>query len=271
MREILDILSEGWVGSLVGIAGLVAGLLLYRRSVRTAKPSFQKSALRLLGRKVDSLPAEVEVFFRSERIERLTRTTLIFWNNGTKVLYGDKIVKKDPIRICFHHDDRVLSFEIVKTTKEVNDFSIDRDNDKPYQLLLNFSYLDPGDGASVELFHDSNSRYPKVTGSIMGLPRGFEDLGIVDTMTVGLSSASLIETLVQNRRFALWVLVVLGLGIATMGVLPAEVRAAMAFPEDTEVPWWVMVGLGLLYSAAPAALLWLRRKRHPKALSLDHS
>lgn len=271
MREFLNILNEGWVGSLVGIAGLVAGLMFYRRSVRAAKPSFQKSSLRLLGRESNSLPAEVEVLFRNEKIERLTRTTLIFWNNGTEVLYGDKVVKKDPIRIYFHHDDRILSYEIIKTTKQANDFSIHRDSDMPHQLLLNFSYLDPGDGASVELFHDSRSRYPEVAGLIMGLPRGFEDLGTVDTTVISPSATSMIGRFTRNRRAALWVLIVLGLGITAINVVPPEVRTAMAFREDTEVPSWLMVCFGLLYSALPAALLWLRRRRHPKALSPENS
>ena len=265
---ILDILNEGWVGSLVGIAGLVAGLLLYRRSTRAAKPSFQKSSLRLLGRNADSLPAEVTVLFRNKKIERLTRTALIFWNNGTEVLYGDKIVQKDPIRICFHSGDEILSYEVVKTTREVNDFSVDRDGDEPHRLLLKFSYLDPGDGALVELFHDSETRYPEVSGSIMGLPRGFEDLGIVATAAAAPSTVSTLGRLVQYRRVVLWVAIVIGLTVAARGVLPPEVRTVMEFGEDTEIPSWLMICVGLLYAAMPAGLLWLRRRRHPKALRI---
>ena len=190
MQGVFDFLNQGWVGSLVGIIGVIVGLFLYKRSTRTATPAYQKSSLRLLGQNEDILPEEVTVFFKDEEIARLTRTILILWNNGSEVLYGDKIVAKDPIRISFDAGDTILGFRILKRSTDVNDFSVRKDNPNPHQLTVSFSYLDPGDGASVELLHDSEKRYPEVRGSIMGLPKGFKDLGIVSTEDTPLPEAA---------------------------------------------------------------------------------
>ena len=72
MQGVFDFLNQGWVGSLVGIIGVIVGLFLYKRSTRTATPAYQKSSLRLLGQNEDILPEEVTVFFKDEEIARLT-------------------------------------------------------------------------------------------------------------------------------------------------------------------------------------------------------
>lgn len=262
----LEIFKEGWFGSVVGIIGIIVGCLLYIRSMRTAKPSFQKFSLMLLGVNEGELPAEVTVLFQDKKIERLTRTTLIFWNNGTDVLYGEKIVKDDEIKISFDSGNTILDQKVLKTTKKANAFSTRMESNKPHQLVVAFSYLDPGDGAAVELLHNSEKRYPKVHGSIMGLPKGFEDLGRVYEETF-LSTGAL--SFFGNRRVLFWVLIVVGVGFATAGALPPEYRQILR-AADTDAPVsWTMIGFGLLYAAMPVLLLWLRRRRYPKSLRIE--
>ena len=263
----LEIFTEGWFGSVVGIIGIVIGCFLYVRSIRTAKPSFQKSSLRLLGADEGALPSEVTVLFQDKQIERLTRTTLIFWNNGTDVLYGEKIVKADPIKISFCSGNTILNQKVIKKTKKANAFSTRMESDKPHQLVVTFSYLDPGDGAAVEVLHNSEKRYPKVHGSIMGLPKGFEDLGRVYEENVVSPKAI---RFVTSRRGLAWVLIVLGVVVAMAGALPPEYRQVIMSRAGSDLPVsWTIVCAGLLYAALPMLLLWLRRRRYPKSLRIE--
>ena len=258
MLEMLsNIFSHPLVGNIVGVIGIVSALLFYMRSKRTAKPSFQRFSLRLLGGTDSELPPEVTVLFENKKIDRLTRTTLIFWNNGTEVLYGDKIVESDKMKISFDKGNTILDHKILKTTKKANAFSAQHmENGNSHQLLVDFSYLDPRDGAVVELLHNSKKRYPKVHGSIMGLPKGFEDLGIVyaeDAQLVGAPSFA--RFVFGNRRRVLWIVFIVSLAFAGFGAIPT-VR-------------WEVVAAGVAYAAMTAVLLWLRRKRYPKALRID--
>ena len=266
MQDFLDLLRQPWISTLTGIVGLAAGLLFYMRSVRSPRPSFQKSALRILRSSEGYLPPEVNVFFRNERIERLTRTTLVLWNHGTDVLYGDRIAENDPLKICFNRGDEILNCTIVKT-KEANDLRVVKSSDEPHQLLVSFSYLDPGDGASIELLHTSEDRYPRICGSIMGLPRGFEDLGAIRTAEALAARGSASWALIRIRRFTNGAVLVMGLIMTGMGFVPLEIRENYSDP----LPGWILIVGGLLYMALPAGQMFLKRRRHPRALRATES
>ena len=80
-------LDHGWVGSAIGIFGTLVGLIgiaaavwAYKASQMGARPVYQMRALRLIGVPDSLLAEEVEVRFRGNRIERLTKSRLMeFW------------------------------------------------------------------------------------------------------------------------------------------------------------------------------------------------
>ena len=109
MEKIINFFNQGWVGSVIGLLGVIAAVVLFLRSRRAAKPSFQKSSLRLLGKNENNLPDEVTVLFKEKKVERLTKTTLILWNNGNEVLKGEEVVDTDPLKISFNEGDHILS------------------------------------------------------------------------------------------------------------------------------------------------------------------
>jgi len=49
MNWIRDVLSPGWVGSVIGLVGMVIALILYKASLVGARPVYQRRALRLIG------------------------------------------------------------------------------------------------------------------------------------------------------------------------------------------------------------------------------
>ncbi len=264
MLEFLNFFNQAWVGSFIGLVGITVGLIglvLYRLSRNIAEPSYQNSSLRLIGEKENNLPKEVEVTYNGRVVERLTKTTLIFWNNGTAVIDGKDIIASDPITIVFDKNDNILSYKILKCTKNVNNFSIVKYDDHPYQLLLNFDYLDPKDGAVLEILHDGREKYPRITGTIKGLPKGFINQGIVYENEATKIKGP-IGILLDKRTLLLTLMVFFGVAMVVVGLAGNRFFST----ESDLAP--AVVALGVIYAVLPALLLWYRRKKYPKQLEI---
>lgn len=276
MQELISFFNQGWVGSLLGFVGIIVGALgifSYKISKSIAKPCFQILSLRLLGRNEDNLPKEVTVLFKGKEVDRLTKTTLILWNNGTEVLDGKDVIPSDPIQIAFDTDDNILSYKILKRTKEVNNFRLIKSEEHPHQIMVNFDYLDPNDGVVLEMLHNSKKRYPKITGTIKGLPKGLLDLGTVYPSKQYKSKSPLV-TLLNHRKKIYGSAIFVGLSMVIFGFLPQELREnifnSLRKSDDTMLtePIFFVV-FGLLYASMPVFFLWSRRKKYPKQLEFD--
>lgn len=279
LQDIFNFFNQGWVGSLIGLLGVVIGgigIFSYKISKSSAKPSFQKSSLRLLGRNEDNLPEDVTVLFKGQEVDRLTKTTLILWNNGTEVLNGEDVVSDDPSKISFSDGTNILSYKVLKITKEVNKVEILKNEDSPSQLFVGFSYLDPNDGITIEILHGSIDRYPELKGSIKGIPNGFEDLGRVYPNKLplkGVKKKHPLFILLNRPKLVFAIAIIIGLGMVLFGLLPQEARD-LILVEDNESkqkidPSLFLITIGLLYAAMPASVLWLRRKKYPKSLEIE--
>ena len=277
MQELFSFFNQGWVGSLIGLIGIIlgaVGIFSYKISKSIAKPSFQKASLRLLGRDEDNLPKEVTVLFKGNEVNRLTKTTLILWNNGTEVLDGKDVIPKSPICITYNNGDNILSHKILKRTKAVNNFSVVKNKECPHQLLASFDYLDPKDGIVLEILHDSEKKHPEITGIIKGIPKGFIDLGIVPSKQNKVKSS--LGRSIVNPKPVLVMALIIGLGITFFGLLPQETMELIATSiiEENESKSifelsTFFIVLGLLYTSLPMYILWTRRKKYPKKLEID--
>ena len=138
IARVLDFLDQNWVGTLIGLIGLGAAIYFYRTSKSAPKPVCQWHSFRILGRDEDNLPEDVSIRFKRTAVDRLTRTTIIFWNDGDKVLNGSDIVKDDPLLISYPEGSKILSFAERKQTKNVHKFRLTRVPNEPNKLSINF-------------------------------------------------------------------------------------------------------------------------------------
>ena len=141
MEGVFNFLNQNWISFLIGVIGICVAFYFYRASKRDSKPVYQYWALGILGKDEDNLPKDVSVKFQGIEVNRLNRTTMTFWNDGTKVLDGSDIVKADPLIISYPEGSKILSYKILRQTKEVNGFSLKLVPDKPNVLLIDFDYL----------------------------------------------------------------------------------------------------------------------------------
>jgi len=176
--DALRVLGLGWLGSLLGIGGLVVGFLFYIWSRKRTRMDYVHLGEHLLGSTTDSLPPEIVVQYNGTSIPRLTKTVLVVWNSGENTVVGQDIVSRDPLRFRVGKDGKILSISIQKTSRAVNDFNIRQAFDDPLnEAQFGFDFLDPKDGAVIEILHTSTNRKPSIVGTMRGLPQGFRNSG----------------------------------------------------------------------------------------------
>jgi hypothetical protein len=172
------LLDKSWLGTLLGIAGIVFAVLTYIWTRRRTSLAYVYLGEHLLGSASDALPPEIVVQYDGMSIPRLTKSTLIFWNSGENTVSGEDIVDKDPLRFRVGDDGKILSISIVKSSRAVNDFSFRELPDQIFnEMGFTFNFLDANDGVVVEILHTSTDRRPSIKGTLKGLPQGFRNLG----------------------------------------------------------------------------------------------
>jgi hypothetical protein len=155
----VQLLDKAWLGTVIGVLSIIVAVVIYRESVIGARPVYFRRSFRVIGFNKDEFLQDVEVLYHGNHVDRLTRSHVVFWNSGTKIIYGSDIVADDALRCELSPDALALEVRIIKHTRDANKFTAMIDGNSHNRVLLSFDYLDPKDGAVVELLHtDFRSR-----------------------------------------------------------------------------------------------------------------
>lgn len=180
---------EAWtntvIGVIVGVVGLVAAFLFYRRSRVRPRLVYQYQALKLIGKVEPALPEEVKILYQKKGVPRLTRTHIILWNSGKAPVRREDIARHGAaglevpkLRFKFNNETQVLRLDVLKeTNREANKFEAEVNPNYPNEVSFSFDYLDERDGVTLEILHTDEEGYPEVQGSIIGQPKGISDWG----------------------------------------------------------------------------------------------
>ncbi len=176
METLKELFSPGWVGSLLSLAGLVAAIILYRASLVGARPVFQAWSDRIVG----PAPAQsgITIAYHGKPIQRLTRTVITFWNSGRGVLRSEDVVRGHPIRVTFRPDTVILDVRVRAVTRAVLGFQSTIVPDAK-AIAIDFDYMDPGDGAVMDILHTGGFESPTFHGTVKGVPTGVQDWGLL--------------------------------------------------------------------------------------------
>ena len=170
LDAILDILSKGWIGTIVGLAGIVLAVVFYLRSCRRARLACQIDHVTLVGGPGAAFEGEVEIRFAGAVVPRITLSKIVIWNNGDRTISGTDLVERDPLRVEVPAAGRILKHTIVRQPRTVNAWHVDQPSSN--RLDLSFDFLDPGDGIRLEVIHSQLGRELDLTGTIRGIPAG---------------------------------------------------------------------------------------------------
>jgi hypothetical protein len=165
-----ELLSKAWLNGLVGLFGWLLtaiGLVLFLTTRSRSRVAAQINSLELVG--VNSvLPDEIEFLFRGNKVPKVTLSRIAIWNIGNTTLTADQIVDGDPLLIVTSEGSEILEATILNCTRQVNEFSCVRVHDVPNQAFCRFDYLDPQDGALIQIIHTGTDKV-QVVGTLRGI------------------------------------------------------------------------------------------------------
>jgi len=271
-ETVLDFLSKGWVGSILGFLGIVLAIWFYLKSIRTPKATVHIDASRMVGwGKAGDLPEGVSVSFRDVNVPRISRVLIRLWNAGSATLESNLIPSGEPLRLeLSSKDSRILTGVLLKQTRQANNFSVRVDPDNSSVLLINFNYFDPGEGVLIGMLHTDSESTPIFKGIVKG-----QRIAILDSNQTrnSISKRLFKQTINKTRIFEATFLVIGIVFLASAILLPNEiVTKVLHFDsvQDSSAPpvrvRFISAGIGTSYIFLAAVGLWSRRRRYPKNL-----
>lgn len=243
----------------------------YRKSKKVAKPCYIKLSSRLIGKEENELPQDVRITYKERAVDRLTKTTIVIWNDGTEVLKGSDIAQSDPLCLSFIEGDEILSASKIRFTKSANNFCLNNEEGLyHHKMFFSFEYLDPGDGVTLEILHNSLKDNPELVGSVMGVPSGFVDKG--DLKNSRNIYNSFFYPFEKNKILGYFVIFSLGFIAILMAYFGEEITSYLqkVYSEEkfTKYVSIMLFLIGLIYVVGPLLYFFSPRKI-PKKLDFQ--
>lgn len=283
MDALLTFLNQGWVGTLIGFIFTVIGVYSYKFSKSQGRPVLYKASALLIDKDDPEHGGDVEIRFKGEPIERLTKSIFTLWNDGTETIRREDVVESDKIRFVVSAGERILSAKILSVTREVNGASMILNMDHENLAILDFEFFDPNDGVTVEILHTDEKLFPVLMGTIKGIPRGIKEKGGVTNIVESSDTPILVWMRKHNRRLSHSIFIG-GAALSTIFVIfPSPISniimsifPAFAFEQERLFRTALLINFlrviggafGLSIAFFAALNLWETRKKCPEAL--DH-
>lgn len=99
---------------------------------------------------------ELRIIYKGQEYPSITSTRFVFWNRGRKVIKGDDIATKKPIKITIDNKYQILDAFIAKQTNTDNNFVLEKSKDNKC-LTIKFEFLEYNDGIAIRILHTAPS------------------------------------------------------------------------------------------------------------------
>lgn len=157
---------------IIGVAGIVLGFItsyiFYRIQVKRRELCWSIDSTSLI-KGYSSLFEKLEILYGGQKIENLTVSKIVVWNNGNETIDGKDIAIPPHIYLRDEENTKILDAKIIKTSTLGNGFEILEKSDDTI-LLLQFGYLDPNQGAVIQIIHTGISVLPLIVdGEVKGV------------------------------------------------------------------------------------------------------
>lgn len=253
MQGIQDFFNQGWLGVVVGVLGLAAAYFFYRRSMQRTSLVYVSRSFQVVGRH-SSFPSDLKILYQDREVERVTKTVIIFWNNGNVTINGSRIVDSDPLRLEVSEGERILDASVIGVTRAVNSCALSPGADPLIQRVLTFDYLDAGDGIAVSMLYTAEKE-AHVFGTLRGVG-GVQSLGkmpdapvrnfmfvmsvvaIVCVLIIIFSFFAVVKNLVGHHGAEFLISVI---GVSLVGLVLAGLGLLMGWREKRRGPPQVLL------------------------------
>jgi hypothetical protein len=151
----------------IAILSIALAVLFYFRTRRVKKPVWSVRTTNLVTDRSARLPL-LSVLYEGKSVQNLSISRVLFWNSGQDTIRQSDIASTDPLRIRIQGGAQLLDIQVLEVNCEANQVSVQRNADDK-SALLNFEFLDPGQGAVFQLVHSgTKSEDIVVTGILQG-------------------------------------------------------------------------------------------------------
>jgi hypothetical protein len=241
VNELKELLNQNWIGTLIGIAGIVIGVILWFSSRTRSRLAAQTNTLELVGPNA-VLPTEIEFLFRGAKVSNVAMSRIAIWNIGNTTIKGDQIVGSDPVRIVTSEGSSILETTIRQCTRQVNGVSCVLRQGTTNEVEYRFDYLDPGDGALIQLIH-TGSDIVKVLGTLRGVPKGILVGSVPKPKRQGERQLSAFGIKVMGVAF-----VCLGLALVALAIIGVAPSGKSSLPLAPIGALVILSGLGIFFT-----------------------
>ena len=275
MDKIIEIMSKPWLGSILGVLGLLAAVIFYLRSRKVSRIAYQYDATSLVGTSNAAFPDELEIYFAGKPVPRVTVERIVLWNAGNTTLTRSQIVESDPLRLELQNDNAsILKVDVLKRSREVNACSVNLRKNNQRIADISFDFLDPGDGIAIEMVHSGSHKDLAILGTLRGMPGGIKNYGRLTWYAENRIKKLPFPFNKMGHRFLLMVILFTGVTLIFFELLKPQIYAVFpnffhnSQPRDPTKPYWFPIFSGLVYIATSLVLLWFRRGRYPASLDI---
>ncbi|KAF0107044.1 MAG: hypothetical protein FD146_2154 [Anaerolineaceae bacterium] len=157
----------GISGTILGIIGLITGYIFYRKGLRVKIPTVSIFGNTLVQESISKFNG-IEIFYKGNKVDDLTVTKVLLWNQGRETISRNDLVEANPLRIEIEGESKIFDVSIIKTMNPANQFSaILKPDGKSAEIV--FDYVDKDQGAVIQVIHTSkDSKSIKVKGDFKG-------------------------------------------------------------------------------------------------------
>lgn len=272
MQIFKELFSEAWIGTVIAIGGIffsfVISYYFYKKSQVDALLAFQMSSIRIITKDRAKSLNGLNITFKGKEVVQLTKTYIFLWNDGRKIINGVDCVPSDRLRISII-DAEILSTSIVKTSRDVNNISIDLNDSCSSEAFIIFDYLDPNDGVVIEILHTGKERFPQIKGVIKGIPKGILNYGIVKDFWGNYKKDSILWINSLIRKSTIIASAFLSLLLLVVGISYSKLPNWLTQSNPSRDRWfWIVMGIITMIVTIIASNI--NRKKFPKTLLLDN-
>ena len=173
--DLFWVFNQGWFGI---IAGAAIGVLLYRRAQRDPRISYQVSTQTLIAGVPQSLKGRVAISIDGMQTDDLLSTRLVLWNSGNAVVTSNSFPVGGGLLLRPDVMANIVGFDILTATNPINGVTL---VGTEVGISIRLSYLNPGDGAIVDILHTSQAGKIRLEGILLGQQRGVLYEGKIST------------------------------------------------------------------------------------------
>lgn len=198
MEQLKDIVQHPLFGilSFLGtILSVFLAIIFYRLSKREKKPYWSIGSNNLIEGFSSQVPG-LEISYNNQKVENLTISKIVFWNDGKETIHGTDIAEADPLQIIARGNVKILDIKVLKTNSEASRFCNPNDS-QLHSSFVTFDFLDKNQGGIIQVIHTgTSSKDISLKGALKGAgvpiyydPRGFKcvsifGLGLVGSVTL---------------------------------------------------------------------------------------